>query len=237
VPDAAAAAPAAASTPGADAAAGANPDQANPPAASLLAADPAPVAAPTPTAAPVAAPAPAPVPVAEASHAAAPATAEPWSADAAAAANSPTEPLPPAVRKAAGSAFAVFTGPGMPVSTTSDTAKIKIPGDPPIRAVVPVTQIQGVKLIGPRGTVRLGLGTFKIGRAVDADVRLEDRQVSRAHAILIVQEKSIIIEDLKTVNGTLVNAREIRGRQTVNGGDILQVGESVLKVEVIQPSS
>ena len=87
--------------------------------------------------------------------------------------------------------------------------------------------------VGPGGPVRLGLGAFKVGRAVDADVRLEDRQVSRAHALLVVDDASALIEDLKTVNGTLVNGQEVKGRQPLKSGDTVRFGDSEFTVELI----
>ena len=100
------------------------------------------------------------------------------------------------------------------------------------RLTDPFVRIQGVRLIGPGGPIRLGLGTFKVGRAVDADVRLEDRQVSRTHALLIVEETSIAIEDLKTVNGTLLNGLEVKGREPLKAGDVVRFGESDYRIEL-----
>jgi pSer/pThr/pTyr-binding forkhead associated (FHA) protein len=143
-----------------------------------------------------------------------------------------TKPAPSTAPDARSAPNAPVAPPQVPVTGTSDTAKLT-QDDVTTRTVRPIFQIQGVRLIGPAGTIRVGLGTFKIGRAVDADVRLEDRQVSRAHALLFVEELSIAIEDLKTVNGTLVNGREIKGRQQIKAGDVVHVGDSTLKVEVI----
>lgn len=133
--------------------------------------------------------------------------------------------------------------PAMPTGETPSsmlppTAHIKpgsakVSDDQTIRIQAPVRRIQGIRLIGPNGPVRLGLGTFKIGRAVDADVRLEDRQASRAHASLVVGAASAVIEDLKTVNGTLVNGREVKGREQLDSGDTVRFGESEFKIELI----
>jgi pSer/pThr/pTyr-binding forkhead associated (FHA) protein len=109
----------------------------------------------------------------------------------------------------------------------------KVPDDQTIRIPAAARRVQGIRLVGPGGPVRLGLGTFKVGRAVDADVRLEDRQVSRAHATLVVDDTSATIEDLKTVNGTLVNGQEVKGREPIKSGDTVRFGDSEFTVELI----
>jgi FHA domain-containing protein len=105
--------------------------------------------------------------------------------------------------------------------------------DPAIREPAGARRIQGIRLVGPGGPISLGLGTFKVGRAVDADVRVEDRQVSRAHASLVVDATSATIEDLQTVIGTLVNGREVKGREPITSGDTLRLGDLEFKVELI----
>ena len=129
--------------------------------------------------------------------------------------------------------------PGTPPSIPDQTLKSKVVSTPVVSEERTIQlppgpeHIQGVRLIGPSGPVRLGLGTFKIGRAVDADVRLEDKQVSRAHALLVVERASVVVEDLKTVNGTLLNGHEVKGRERLQAGDVLRFGEADFTVELV----
>jgi pSer/pThr/pTyr-binding forkhead associated (FHA) protein len=100
-------------------------------------------------------------------------------------------------------------------------------------AARPAPRIRAVRLVGVDTTVKLGIGTFMIGRTATADVRLEDRQVSRQHATITVAETTVTVEDLQTVNGTLVNGREVKGREVLRDGDTVLFGASEFKVEVI----
>src|SRR5581483_6917211 len=94
-------------------------------------------------------------------------------------------------------------------------------------------KIRAVRLVSADTTVQLGLGSFTIGRSTTADVRLEDRQVSRQHATITVTDSTITIDDLQTVNGTLVNGREVKGREVLRSGDTVLLGATEFKVEVI----
>lgn len=93
-------------------------------------------------------------------------------------------------------------------------------------------RIRGIRLVGPGIPISLGLGTFTVGRAIGSDVRLDDRQVSRSHARITVDETSAMLEDLQTVNGTLLNGKEVKARQALRPGDTVQFGASAFKVEL-----
>lgn len=177
-------------------------------------------------------PAAAPKPAAPVAARAEPAAAPPPKAAAPppkTAAPPPKTEAPPPARKA------VAPAPPPPVAPirTSQSGTESITVAPNLSVMPPVARLQGIRLIGPSGPIRLGLGTFKVGRAVDAAVRLEDRQVSRAHAMIVVDEQTAAIEDLKTVNGTMVNGREIKGREPLKSGDTVRLGDSEISVELI----
>jgi len=93
--------------------------------------------------------------------------------------------------------------------------------------------IRGLTLIGPGGPFALGLGTFSIGRAPGSNIRLDDQQASRAHARITITDASAIVEDLQTVNGTLVNGLEVKASHPLRHGDTVQFGSSLFKVELI----
>ena len=63
-------------------------------------------------------------------------------------------------------------------------------------------------------------------------MRLDDRQASRSHARITIDEKEASVEDLQTVNGTLVNGKEVKTRQQLHHGDTVQFGASEFKVEL-----
>ena len=74
-------------------------------------------------------------------------------------------------------------------------------------------------------------GEAVIGRGADADVGILDPCVSHRHARLLVPEDSaapLRFEDLGSRNGTLCNGRR-RVRGEIREGDLLQVGDTVLR--------
>ena len=70
-------------------------------------------------------------------------------------------------------------------------------------------------------------GPTIIGRAIDADVRLEDEGVSRNHARILYPNEtgSPVVEDLNSTNGTFVNGEQIR-RYELQDGDKVQIGST-----------
>jgi len=70
----------------------------------------------------------------------------------------------------------------------------------------------------------LGAEPLLIGRGEDCGVRVADRRVSRHHAMVLRQNNSYYIEDLKSRNGTRVNHNLVSGRATLRNGDHIAVG-------------
>lgn len=69
------------------------------------------------------------------------------------------------------------------------------------------------------------------GRDPDNDICLDDSEVSRHHARLIQEDDQIILEDLGSTNGTLVNGKAISGRHVLQPADIISIGSSVFGVK------
>jgi pSer/pThr/pTyr-binding forkhead associated (FHA) protein len=68
-----------------------------------------------------------------------------------------------------------------------------------------------------------------IGRSLEADLRLEDGQVSRRHALVTpATDGSAIVEDLGSANGTFINHNEPHGRARLDPGDELLIGVTVI---------
>src|SRR5919108_693466 len=63
-----------------------------------------------------------------------------------------------------------------------------------------------------------------------ADVNIEDRQVSRKHAIVRRTNGGFEIEDTNSLNGTVVNDVPIRARTPLRNGDIIEIGASRIEV-------
>jgi FHA domain len=72
-----------------------------------------------------------------------------------------------------------------------------------------------------------------IGRQ-DADLVVEDPEVSRRHAVLRRSDGSVIVEDLDSTNGTFVNGERIHSPIRVGPGDQVRVGRTTLEIETDQ---
>jgi len=75
--------------------------------------------------------------------------------------------------------------------------------------------------------LRLEPGATHIGRAWGAELRLEDKAVSRRHAIVFTAPESVRILDDRSANGTRVNGECVTGAE-LEDGDVILVGEVVL---------
>jgi FHA domain len=73
-----------------------------------------------------------------------------------------------------------------------------------------------------------------IGRGLAADVRLEDANVSRRHAIIALRGDGIRLLDDRSSNGTFVNGRPVTVAQLTDG-DVLRFGRVVFRYVEIAP--
>jgi hypothetical protein len=69
-----------------------------------------------------------------------------------------------------------------------------------------------------------------IGRR-DADLVLEDAEVSRSHAMLRRSGESVVLEDVGSTNGTFVNGERIREPVELRSGDEVRVGQTTFEIE------
>jgi hypothetical protein len=75
------------------------------------------------------------------------------------------------------------------------------------------------------------LGGLSIGRSKEADVQIEDRYASSIHARLFSREGRHFVEDMKSTNGTLLNAGALHGEAELVDGDTVQIGDTVFRFE------
>jgi hypothetical protein len=74
--------------------------------------------------------------------------------------------------------------------------------------------------------------TAVIGRSPACRVLLDGPGVSRRHARIELREEGVVIEDLGSANGVLVNGERIRGPRTLLEGDWLTIGGHSLQLVV-----
>jgi pSer/pThr/pTyr-binding forkhead associated (FHA) protein len=199
--------------------------------ASKVAPKPTPKSAPAPAASPPQAAAPGPTPPAQVAPeptpkpAAAPAASPPP-----AAAPAPPPPVQVAPEPTPKPAPAPAPPPSVQVAPEPQSvSKADLPtvfaGEPP--AALPPR----VRLVGAT-THTLAPGTTTVGRGATATLHVDDRKASREHADIVVTADEVTIEDKDSVNGTVVNDREIRTRQRLAHGDRIKIGETEWTVEI-----
>ena len=64
-----------------------------------------------------------------------------------------------------------------------------------------------------------------IGRAVECDIVITSKRVSRAHARLVREGRRVMLEDLNSTNGTFLNDERILEPMELRDGDIVGVGD------------
>ena len=84
--------------------------------------------------------------------------------------------------------------------------------------------------LGPKQgeTVAVLGDEFTMGRDPSNEWPIEDIEVSRRHARLVLENDSYSIEDLGSTNGTFVNGQRIRSLLPVLPGATIRLGENVL---------
>ncbi|MET9465775.1 FHA domain-containing protein [Streptomyces sp. NPDC006544] len=98
------------------------------------------------------------------------------------------------------------------------------PGDVPRLHVVAGPDAGGVHLLHP--------GAIRIGRSADADVPLDDPDVSRLHcAVTVLPDGRVAVADLGSTNGTTLDAAVVGAAPVALApGALLRIGESTLRL-------
>jgi pSer/pThr/pTyr-binding forkhead associated (FHA) protein len=87
-------------------------------------------------------------------------------------------------------------------------------------------------LRGAAGEFTLTEGTHIVGRQEGVSIFISDRQVSRNHAVVTVQNGRVTIEDRASANGTFVNGERLSSPRVLKAGDQLKFGDLLLVVTV-----
>jgi type II secretory pathway predicted ATPase ExeA len=80
------------------------------------------------------------------------------------------------------------------------------------------------------GQYELRRPKYVIGRSDLADIIIEDGYTSKLHAMLQVYANAVLLSDLNSTNGTLVNSKEVRNT-VLRNNDIIMLGRHRLKIE------
>ena len=78
----------------------------------------------------------------------------------------------------------------------------------------------------------LPAGITSIGRGANNDITVPGGQVSRVHCLIELSGQDYILTD-KSTNGTFVNGRRVPEQVVLKPGDRIQIGDFVLRCELI----
>lgn len=73
-------------------------------------------------------------------------------------------------------------------------------------------------------------GVTTVGRHDDCQIRIKSSQVSRRHCEFFEKKGLLLVKDLGSANGTIVNGKKIQGQQVLEPGDELTIGQVKLVV-------
>jgi hypothetical protein len=100
------------------------------------------------------------------------------------------------------------------------------PGPHPVGS--PASGPRNVRLVAGDGrNYPLSIGSTVIGRGDQADLRLPDVGISRRHARLDFDGAQVVLTDLGSTNGSMVNGQRVSA-VALNPGDMIQIGTTTL---------
>lgn len=90
------------------------------------------------------------------------------------------------------------------------------------------------ELVEHRGDRRFPLGDNRtvIGRSADADITIDEPEISRLHAVVFRQGDRLWVADLASANGTLVNGMTVTEPTEIGSGDMLSFGPTTFALKV-----
>jgi FHA domain len=83
-----------------------------------------------------------------------------------------------------------------------------------------------IPLVGPK---------FKIGRGETCHLRPISEQISREHAEFTIDTGAVVVRDLGSRNGTLVNGKALTDACQLKDRDLVQVGPLTFAVSIVDP--
>jgi pSer/pThr/pTyr-binding forkhead associated (FHA) protein len=69
----------------------------------------------------------------------------------------------------------------------------------------------------------------RIGRGLQSDLVIEDRTVSRRHALVVLREGSATLHDDNSLNGTWCNGERVTEGVELQDGDVIALGAATLR--------
>ncbi len=99
--------------------------------------------------------------------------------------------------------------------------KIKLPSRMTVKMTTGESNIGEIALVGQ----------ITIGRSGDNHIILRETTISSHHAVIRCGHDQIVVEDLRSTNGVMLNGIKIKESAELKIGDELQLGETVFVIE------
>lgn len=97
-------------------------------------------------------------------------------------------------------------------------------------------QVKLKVLTGSHEGKEIGITTekFLIGRSESCQLRPKSESVSRKHCIIVLKDNRVLVQDLKSRNGTFINDKRlpVDKAKVLNGGDNLRIGKLIFEVVI-----
>ena len=151
----------------------------------------------------------------------------------------PAGPIPPPPPMPYSPTPSPYAAPPPPMPYAPQAGPYAAPPPPPVAASYPGAAAPTVIQGGWRLTVVQGVDAgqsfalgaqARLGRNADNEVRLNDPQASRYHALVQRQQNNYVIMDQGSGNGTYVNGLLIHRPTALALGDVITIGNTQLKV-------
>ncbi len=79
----------------------------------------------------------------------------------------------------------------------------------------------------PGKVFELSKNELFIGRDVNNDIVINDSEISRKHARILMQAGGFVLEDLGSTNGSFINGQRLMGPHVLRPGETVMFGENV----------
>jgi len=109
---------------------------------------------------------------------------------------------------------------------TTAVTDITAPAEVAASACLVVIYMRGGQ---PGKCFKLHDAPVRIGREHDNDIQLDDRGVSRRHARIERLDDRLVLMDVGSTNGTILNGVELQGTAELKNGDQIKIGSTIFK--------
>jgi pSer/pThr/pTyr-binding forkhead associated (FHA) protein len=80
-------------------------------------------------------------------------------------------------------------------------------------------------------------GEYILGRSPYCSIVVSNALASRQHCAVRLTSEGLVIVDLSSRNGTLVNGKRLEGERPINAGDIIRIGSDSIEVLLAEGSA